>query len=268
MQPYIIATFYQFAAFPDYQKHQKPLLALCQKHGLKGTILIAAEGTNATIAGTREAIDAALGYLRALPPFATLTAREYPGETQPFNRMKVRLKKEIVTLRAQAPIPAPSDHDLLPPQAWETLLDDPETIVLDTRNRYEYKIGTFKNAVNPDVKAFNHLPAWIEENLAAHKNKNIAIFCTGGIRCEKLGPYMKEQGFEKVYQLKHGILKYLQDTQNKRGYWQGDCFVFDDRVAVNEKMESTAILCTTCQQPMKTTGVKYHLCERGNACAF
>jgi len=269
LKPYSIATFYHFAALPDYQAHQKPLLALCRSHDLRGTILLAEEGVNSTIAGTREGLEAALAYLRALPGFAGLSVRFFPSENKPFNRMKVRLKKEAVTM---------GDPDFevdmnkgrhLAANAWESLLDDPDTIVLDTRNDYEYQIGTFKGAINPQVESFNQLPQWIEENLSAAKDKKVAIFCTGGVRCEKLGPYMEEKmGFQEVYQLEHGILQYLHETQNKSGYWDGDCFVFDDRVAVNETMDSTAIICDHCHQPMRTENVKYHFCEAGEDCAL
>lgn len=230
MQAYIVATFYQFADFPDYQDWRRPLLALCQQHGLKGTLLLASEGINSTIAGSRAGIDALLAYLRQDLRFASLSAIDAPSDTLPFKRLKIKLKKEIVTMGVSSVAPAKITGTHVDPDAWNALLQDENVLVLDTRNDFEVQMGSFQRAVNPGIAHFRDFPAYVKQHLDTAKHQKVAMFCTGGIRCEKASAFMLQQGFNEVYQLKGGILKYLATTPSEESRWQGECFVFDERV--------------------------------------
>jgi UPF0176 protein len=226
-----ITRFYHFAPFPEYAHHQQPLKNIAGKGGLKGTLLLTAEGVNATLSGEAKGIEAVLAYLRALRGFEELVARDVPTERVVFKRLKVLLKKETITLKTDTQVANPPES-YIAPEAWDALLDDPEVVLIDTRNDYEVEAGTFSGALNPNIQHFSEFPQWVAKNLSPTQHKKVAMFCTGGIRCEKAASYMQSQGFEKVYQLHGGILTYLEQTQNNAGKWQGNCFVFDERRAV------------------------------------
>jgi UPF0176 protein len=254
--PIVIAAFYHFVSLPDYEQRQPLLMKFCQEQGLKGTILLAREGINSTISGTREGIDALINYLRSDPKFATLEWKESFAATLPFERLKVRLKKEIVRMGVE-------DLDIdvrgqyLPPDAWDKVIQQPDVVVVDTRNDYEVKIGKFKNAVDPRTRTFREFPEWVKQNLDPKKTPKVAMYCTGGIRCEKSTALLKQMGFSDVYHLQGGILKYFEETQNKSGLWEGDCFVFDDRVAVTPELKmSGAVRCTECGAPVSTDALR------------
>jgi UPF0176 protein len=255
----VIAAFYHFAPLENYEAMKMPLLAFCNDHKLKGTVLLAAEGINSTISGTREAMDAFLAHLKSDPRLADLEWKESYLDHQPFERMKVRLKKEIVRLGVEDLNIANRGH-YVEPKDWDALIANEDVAVIDTRNEYEIRIGTFAGAVNPDTETFRQFPEWAK-NWAQDKVKatqKVAMFCTGGIRCEKSTALMKQLGFEHVYHLKGGILKYLEETQNKNGQWQGECFVFDERTAVNETLKPTgAVLCEDCGAPVTAEDLKY-----------
>ncbi|HEY9642388.1 MAG TPA: rhodanese-related sulfurtransferase [Coleofasciculaceae cyanobacterium] len=229
----VVATFYKFVHLPDFAAQRSPLLAFCQAHDLRGTILLAAEGINGTLVGSREAIDAVLGYLRSDERLADLEHKESAAEDRVFDRMKVKLKREIVTLGRPDVDPSQQVGTYVEPKAWNALIADPDVIVIDTRNDYEVEIGTFKNAHNPATASFREFPEYVQQNLDPAQHPKVAMFCTGGIRCEKASAYMLSQGFQEVYHLKGGILKYLEEVPSEESVWEGECFVFDDRVSVN-----------------------------------
>lgn len=265
-EPIVIAAFYRFVPLPDYEALREPLKAFCIEHELKGTILLAAEGINSTISGTRENMDALFAYFDRDPRLANLDRKEHIADFKPFQKMKVRLKQEIVRLAVDG-LDAENRGEYATSEEWNALLDDPETIVIDTRNDYEVQLGTFKGAVNPKTDEFRSFPKWVEEHLDPQKHKKVAMFCTGGIRCEKSTALLKQQGFEEVYHLKGGILQYLEDTKNKQGKWQGECFVFDDRVAVDDSLTPTkAPLCKHCGQPIPMEGKLGMENNRGAMC--
>lgn len=232
MENIIVATLYHFTAFNSYEDWREPLLNCCIQHNIKGTLHIASEGINGTIAGERTDIDATLAFIRSMPGFADLVHRETTYDKRPFGKMKVKLKKEIVTFRVDGLDPTQETGEHISPERWNQLLEDPETIVIDTRNDYEVEMGTFKNAINPETDNFVEFPEFVERNLDPNTHKKVAMFCTGGIRCEKATAYMKQQGFENVYQLNGGILNYINEINKDDSLWQGQCFVFDDRRSV------------------------------------
>jgi UPF0176 protein len=229
-----MAAFYHFTELPDYKMMRIPLKEFCDTHQLKGTILLAKEGINSTIAGSREAIDAVLAYLRNDPRLQNLEHKESYCQGIPFQRMKVRLKKEIVTLGVPDIDPRHRVGTYIDPQDWNELIADPDVIVIDTRNNYEVEFGTFKNAVNPNLETFGEFPDYVQEQLNPEKHQKIAMFCTGGIRCEKASAYMLSQGFSEVYHLKGGILKYIEEVPKEESIWEGECFVFDDRISIDK----------------------------------
>ena len=241
MPKYLTAALYKFVSLPDYKALQAPILAECQKHNIKGTLLLAEEGINGTIAGLPDDIRNVLDYLRQDPVFkhrfADLEHKESYADEHPFYRMKVKLKKEIVTMGVPSVNPNNTVGTYVKPEDWNALISDPDVVVLDTRNDYEVHIGTFKGAVDPKTTTFREFPKFVEQNLDKTKNKKVAMFCTGGIRCEKASSFMKEQGFEEVYHLQGGILKYLETVPEAQSLWQGECFVFDQRVAVKHGLE-------------------------------
>jgi UPF0176 protein len=247
----IVATFYKFVRFADFAQKRVPLWTYCQAQGVKGTILLAAEGINGTIAGSRQGIDAVLAFLRSDPRFSDLETKESQTEILPFQRLKVRLKKEIVTFGVPTVNPSDRVGTYVSPQAWNDLIDDPQTIVIDTRNAYEVAIGTFARAQNPNTDSFREFPDYVRHHLDPSQHKKIALFCTGGIRCEKATSYLLGEGFEEVYHLKGGILKYLEDVPPENSRWQGECFVFDERVAVKHGLAMGSYdLCSHCGYPI------------------
>ena len=234
----VVAALYKFVRLPDFAEKQEPLLSYCQSQGVKGTILLAAEGINGTITGSRQAVDSVLTFLRSDPRLSDLEAKESYTETQPFERMKVRLKPEIVTMGLPEVDPNQQVGTYVSPEEWNDLICDPDVIVIDTRNDYEVNIGTFKKAQNPQTKSFREFPEYVSQNLDPKQHKKVALFCTGGIRCEKASSFMISQGFAEVYHLKGGILKYLESVPTESSLWEGECFVFDERVAVRHGLES------------------------------
>ena len=247
----VVATFYRFTPLPDYRERRGPLLAFCRARGLLGTILLAEEGINAIVAGPRRAVDALLARLRSEPAFAGLDPRESLHAEPPFLRMKVKLKREIVTMGSPRVEPQRTVGTYVEPRDWNALVDDPRVLLVDTRNAYEVGIGTFRGAVDPDTRSFREFPVWARAHLDPRRQRKVALFCTGGIRCEKAAGYLLQQGFETVYQLRGGILRYLEEVPVARSSWQGECFVFDDRVAVNHALERGSYeQCFACRHPL------------------
>ncbi len=248
---YIVATFYKFVALPEIKNKQKSLLAYCLEKEIKGTILLAQEGINGTIAGTRKAVDDLLSWLRADPNLADLEYKESIAQFLPFARIKVKIKPEIVTIGIPEVNPTERVGTYVPPQDWNQIISDPEVIVIDTRNEYEVKIGSFQDAIAPQTGSFREFPQYVAENLDPQQHPKVAMFCTGGIRCEKASSYMLSQGFKEVYHLQGGILKYLAEVPPEASLWQGECFVFDERVALKHGLESGSYeLCYACGHPI------------------
>ncbi|NJO40653.1 MAG: rhodanese-related sulfurtransferase [Cyanobacteria bacterium CRU_2_1] len=263
----VVATFYKFVQFPDFAEKQTALLSYCQAHNVRGTILLAAEGINGTIAASRHAIEAVFTYLHSDPRLADLEYKESYTDSFPFDRMKVRLKKEIVTLGVSDVNPSDRVGTYISPQDWNALISDPNVIVIDTRNNYEVDIGTFKGAQNPQTRSFRQFPDYIHHNLDPTQHKKVALFCTGGIRCEKASSFMLAQGFQEVYHLKGGILKYLEEIPPEESLWQGECFVFDHRVAVQHGLEpGTYEMCRRCGHPISEEDKASPEYEAGMCC--
>ncbi|MBC1238895.1 rhodanese-related sulfurtransferase [Nostoc sp. 2RC] len=264
----VVATLYKFVKLPDFAQKREPLLSYCQGQGIKGTILLAEEGINGTIAGSRQAIDSVLWFLRSDPRLADLEHKESYTETPPFERMKVRLKQEIVTLGLPEIDPNEQVGTYVTPEEWNNLISDPEVTVIDTRNDYEVNIGTFQGAENPQTASFREFPDYVRQHLDPTKHKKVALFCTGGIRCEKASSFMLAQGFAEVYHLKGGILKYLEEIPAQASLWQGECFVFDERVAVSHGLESGSYeLCLSCGRPISEEDKLSPKYEPGISCA-
>jgi UPF0176 protein len=251
MSEIVVAALYKFVALPDFEAIREPLLMFCQSQGIKGTLLLAREGINGTVAGTRPAVNALLDYLRQDPRLADLEHKEAFDDEQAFYRMKVKLKKEIVTMGIEDIDPTQDVGTYVEPAAWNALISDPDVLLVDTRNYYEYNIGTFEGAINPNTTSFREFPAYVAEHLNPSVHKKVAMFCTGGIRCEKSTAYLKQQGFSEVYHLKGGILKYLEEVPEEQSLWRGECFVFDNRVAVNHRLEKGIYdQCHGCRHPI------------------
>ncbi len=264
---YTVAALYHFTRFDDIAAIQGPLLDLCKSRGISGTLLLAPEGINGTIAGDRSGIDAVLTHIRALPGCALLEHKESHATVPPFHRMKVRLKREIVTMGQPDVDPATTVGNYVDPADWNALIQSDDVVVIDTRNDYEVAIGTFEGAVDPQTKTFGEFPAWWEENKDRFHNKKVAMFCTGGIRCEKSTNYLIGQGVEDVYHLKGGILKYLEEVPQTDSTWDGECFVFDARVSVGHGLEEGPhILCYACRRPLLPTDKTRPEFEEGVAC--
>ena len=247
----VVAALYRFAALPDFEAFREPLHQIMTDNNVRGTLLLAAEGINGTIAGSREGIDNVLSWLKHDARFADLEAKESYVEKTPFYRTKVKLKKEIVTMGVEGIDPNDIVGTYVDPKDWNALINDPEVLLLDTRNDYEVEIGSFENAVNPGTHSFRDLPAYVETHLNPAQHKKVAMFCTGGIRCEKSTAFLKQQGFNEVYHLKGGILKYLEEVPEAHSKWQGECFVFDNRVTVNHRLEKGQYdQCHACRRPI------------------
>ena len=264
---YCVAALYHFTRLADYEQLKAPLQDMCDLLGIKGTLLLAYEGINGTVAGTDKAISALLEYLRADPRLAALEHKESRSEDMPFYRMKVRLKREIVTMGVDGVDPNEVVGTYVDPKDWNALITDPDVILIDTRNDYEVEIGTFKGALNPDTQTFREFPQWVEDNRENLKKPKVAMFCTGGIRCEKASSFMKQNGFDDVYHLKGGILKYLETQPEKESLWEGDCFVFDQRVAVKHGLEESDYdQCYACRYPITDKEKKSSLYIKGVSC--
>lgn len=248
---FTVATFYKFVALSDYAELQQPIKEVCESHAVKGTILLAEEGINGTIAGSKAGIDAVLTYLQSDTRLQNLDIKESTAQKPPFAKLKVRLKKEIVTIGLPEVSPTAQVGTYVTPTKWNDIIADPEVTVIDTRNDYEVGMGTFQGAKNPETDVFNEFPDYVKENLDPQKNKKVAMFCTGGIRCEKASSYMLAQGFEEVYHLKGGILKYLEEVPEEESLWKGECFVFDERVAIKHRLETGSYaMCFACGHPV------------------
>ncbi|WP_176085034.1 rhodanese-related sulfurtransferase [Martelella sp. HB161492] len=265
--PFLVAALYHFARFPDFRDFRAPLLEKAEAEGIRGTLLLAHEGINGTVAGSPDGIAALLDFIRARPEFSGLVHKESQASEMPFNRMKVRLKKEIVTMGVEDIDPLKIVGTYVEPKDWNALISDPETVVIDTRNDYETAIGLFKNAVDPKTRTFREFPEWVKANAGLHNKPKIAMYCTGGIRCEKASAYMKEQGFDEVYHLKGGILKYLEEVPEDESLWEGACFVFDERVSLTHGLkEGGHILCHACGHPVTPEEQAMPAYEKGVSC--
>ncbi|MCF7203554.1 rhodanese-related sulfurtransferase [Pseudomonas oligotrophica] len=247
----VVAALYKFVGLPDYVALRQPLLDTLLAHDIKGTLLLAAEGINGTVSGSREGIDRLLAWLRSDPRLADIDHKESYCDEQPFYRTKVKLKQEIVTLGVPGVDPNRRVGTYVEPRDWNALVDDPEVLVIDTRNDYEVAIGSFEGAVDPKTRSFRDFPDYIKANFDPARHKKVAMFCTGGIRCEKASSYMLGEGFEEVFHLKGGILKYLEEVPESESRWRGDCFVFDNRVTVRHDLsEGRFELCHACRMPV------------------
>lgn len=263
----VVAALYKFVALEDYHDLREPLLDRCINAGLKGTLLLASEGINGTVAGTREGIDELLAWLRADPRFADIDHKESFDDHMPFYRMKVKLKKEIVTMGVDGIDPNQRVGTYVKPKDWNDLVNDPEVLLVDTRNDYEYGIGSFHGAVDPKTTTFREFPEYVRRELDPAKHKKVAMFCTGGIRCEKASAFMLNEGFEEVYHLEGGILKYLEEVPEQDSTWRGECFVFDNRVAVNHQLEKGQYdQCYGCRHPITEQDKQSKKYEKGVCC--
>ena len=248
--PLVVAALYKFARLKDREELQARLLALGESHGVRGTLLLAPEGINGTIAGPRAGIDAMLAALRALPGFADLEHKESEALAHPFPRLRIRLKKEIVTIREPLADPNTAVGTYVKPADWNQLISAPDVVLVDTRNDYEVEIGTFEGAIDPGTTSFGEFPRWVRENLDPEAHKKVAMFCTGGIRCEKATALLKNLGFDEVYHLEGGILKYLEEVPETDSKWRGECFVFDGRVSLGHGLSpGSHAMCEACNHP-------------------
>ena len=264
---YVTCALYKFVALPNYGSIRHPLLEIMTDNQVFGTLLLAAEGINGTISGTRIGIDSVLDWLAQQPGLENIDTKESYSDNIPFYRTKVKLKKEIVTMGVEGIDPNQVVGTYVKPADWNALISDPDVLVVDTRNDYEVEIGTFKDAINPKTKSFREFPAWATENIGADKNKKIAMFCTGGIRCEKSTAFMKEQGFDEVYHLEGGILKYLEEIPKDQTLWQGECFVFDNRVAVDHDLKRGSYdQCHACRMPITEEEKNLDSYQEGLSC--
>ncbi|AVX05840.1 UPF0176 protein [Maritalea myrionectae] len=271
MSEYKVVALYKFVSLPDYKELQEPILHFCKERDIKGSLLLAEEGINGTVAGRPEAIDELVDYLERGNQFKcrfkNTEIKFSDASDMPFLRMKVKLKKEIVTLRAPEADPNKQVGTYVSPEDWNDIISDEEMVVLDTRNDYEVAIGTFKNALDPKTDSFTEFKDYVAENLDPKKNKKVAMFCTGGIRCEKASSYMLAQGFEEVYHLKGGILKYLEEMPEEKSLWDGECFVFDERVSVGHGLkEGNLTLCRACRYPLTEEDQQHPKFIEGQQC--
>ncbi len=267
MSQIVVCALYKFVNLLDYQQIRQPLFNVMETNQIKGTLLLAVEGINGTVAGSRAGIDALLAWLKSDPRLAELDYKESCTDIMPFNRTKVKLKKEIVTMGIEGIDPKQVVGTYVNPKDWNQLISDPEVLLIDTRNDYEFQVGTFKNAINPNTDSFREFPQYVKEHLNPAKHKKVAMFCTGGIRCEKSTAFLKEQGFQEVYHLKGGILKYLEDVPAQETLWQGECFVFDERVTVNHGLQKGDYdQCHACRMPITEADKASANYEKGVSC--
>ncbi|SMN16343.1 Rhodanese domain protein UPF0176 [uncultured Candidatus Thioglobus sp.] len=264
---FTVCALYQFVRLDNFEEFRNPLRELMVELEIKGTILLALEGINGTISGKQTSISKFLEFLEKNGRFDQLEIKFSHSESTPFKRLKVKLKKEIVTLGVSGIDPKESVGTYVSPQDWNELISDPDVILIDTRNDYEYEIGTFKGAVNPNTETFREFPEYTKNNLEQYKGKKVAMFCTGGIRCEKSTAYLKTQGFDTVYHLQGGILKYLEDIPEQGSMWEGECFVFDERVAVKHNLEQGQYdQCHACRYPITNQDKEHEHYEKGVSC--
>ena len=267
MSPYVVIALYKFVRLDHFELLQKPLLKVMEDNEVRGTLLLALEGINGTIAGSDEGVSKVLDWLISDERLSTLSQKKSYAHLAPFKRSKVKLKKEIVTMGVEGIDPLQAVGTYVKPKDWNTLISDPEVMLIDTRNDYEIEIGTFKNAVDPNTKTFREFPQYVADNLDAKTHKKVAMYCTGGIRCEKSTAYLKERGFEEVYHLEGGILKYLEEVPQQETMWQGECFVFDDRVAVDHQLNKGQYdQCHACRMPIKEEDKTKAQYKKGISC--
>ncbi|SFV80104.1 Rhodanese domain protein UPF0176 [hydrothermal vent metagenome] len=264
---FTVCALYQFVRLDDFEAFRTPLRELMVELEVKGTILLALEGLNGTISGSKASIDGVVQFLQDDVRFDNLEIKFSHSETTPFKRLKVKLKKEIVTLGVEHIDPLSSVGTYIAPQDWNALISDPDVVLIDTRNNYEYEIGSFKGAINPNTETFREFPTYTKDNLEQYRGKKVAMFCTGGIRCEKSTAYLKSQGFDTVYHLQGGILKYLEEMDEEQSLWEGECFVFDDRVAVKHNLEQGQYdQCHACRYPITDEDKQHPHYEKGVSC--
>ncbi len=263
----VVCALYRFVTLDDYESLQKPLQSFLHDHNIKGTLLLAHEGINGTVSGTPASIQALLSHFNNDPRLAGIDVKFSYDDTQPFYRAKVKLKKEIVTMGVEGIDPKQIVGTYVEPKDWNALISSPDVLLVDTRNDYEVQIGTFKNALNPHTTNFRQFPEYVQKNLDPAKHKKVAMFCTGGIRCEKSTAYLKEQGFDEVYHLHGGILKYLEDVPAQDSLWEGECFVFDNRVSVNHALEKGSYdQCHACRMPITDEDKQHTHYQQGISC--
>ncbi|WP_406667844.1 rhodanese-related sulfurtransferase [Gallaecimonas sp. GXIMD1310] len=269
MGTYVVAALYKFVRLQDHQALRQPLLDTMLNHDVKGTLLLAKEGINGTICGTRQGIDAVKVFLDAQEVFAGMSYKESFADEQAFYRTKVKLKKEIVTMGVEDIDPRKVVGTYVKPQDWNAVISDPEVILVDTRNDYEVAVGTFKGAQDPQTTTFREFPEYVKQHLDPSKHKKVAMFCTGGIRCEKSTAFLKEQGFDEVYHLEGGILKYLEEVPEADSLWQGECFVFDQRVTVRHGLvQGSFDQCYACRRPISAEDMASEKYQKGIACPY
>ncbi len=267
MPQIVVCALYKFVVLENHQALRQPLHDIMEVSEVRGTLLLANEGINGTIAGSRQAIDKVLNWLRHDPRLTDIDHKESLTGTMPFNRAKVKLKKEIVTMGVEGIDPKRVVGTYVNPKEWNKLISDPDVILVDTRNDYEYQVGTFKNAINPNTTSFREFPQYVKDHLDPDKHKKVAMFCTGGIRCEKSTAFLKEQGFAEVYHLKGGILKYLEEVPAQETLWEGECFVFDERVTVNLQLEKGQYdQCNACRLPITEIDKASDTYQQGVSC--
>jgi len=269
---YLTIAMYHFVSLPHFKTLREPLLQFCVSREIKGTFLLADEGINGTVAGTEKSILELLSFLKNdslfEDNFKNLSHKESWSDKHPFYRMKVKLKKEIVTLGVPGVSPTKMVGQYVKPQDWNSIISDPEVILIDTRNDYEYAIGSFKNAINPKTNTFREFPEYIKTHFDPKKHKKVAMFCTGGIRCEKASSFMMSEGFDEVYHLEGGILKYLEEVKPENSLWQGECFVFDQRVAIKHGLEVGGYdQCYACRYPLSQEDMKSEKYTPGISCS-
>lgn len=266
-KPITVCAMYRFVELPHFEDLKQPLLEQMLALDIKGTLLLAEEGINGTVAGSGQAIEALLDWLRQEERLRDIDYKLSFDEQQPFYRTKVKLKKEIVTMGVEGIDPKRVVGTYVKPKDWNALISDPEVLLIDTRNNYEVEIGSFKGAVNPETATFREFPDYVAKNLDPAKHKKVAMFCTGGIRCEKSTAYLKEQGFDEVYHLEGGILKYLEEVEPDETLWEGDCFVFDNRVSVDHSLEKGHYdQCHACRMPITEEDKRSEHYQQGVSC--
>lgn len=267
MSEFVVCALYKFVSLPNYREIQHPLLAEMIENQVKGTLLLAEEGINGTISGCRTGIDSVLEWMAAMPEFADMEIKESITSQLPFKRSKVKLKKEIVTMGIEGIDPNQSVGTYVTPHQWNDLINDPTVLLIDTRNHYEIKVGAFTHATNPQTTNFREFPQYVAQHLDPSVHKKVAMYCTGGIRCEKSTAYLKQQGFEEVFHLKGGILKYLEEIPEKDSQWKGECFVFDERVTVNHQLEKGSYdQCYACRLPISEEDKSSEYYQQGISC--
>ena len=267
MSNIVVCAMYKFVRLEDFEAIQPRLLKVLTDNGIKGTLLLATEGINGTVAGSRASIDMLFEWFKTDPRLATIDYKESYVDENPFYRSKVKLKKEIVTMGVEGIDPNHIVGSYVKPKDWNALISDPDVVLVDTRNDYEVGIGTFEGALDPQTKTFREFPDYVKNNLDPEKNKKVAMFCTGGIRCEKSTAYMKEQGFDEVYHLEGGILKYLEEVPAQESMWKGECFVFDNRVAVDHNLEKGQYdQCNACRRPITKEDQQRQEYQAGVSC--